>query len=147
MSTRPNSLRMYLIDTNVISEARKQAKANRGVIAFFETVVASSEPVFLSAISVGELRRGVERIRQRGDAEQARLLEAWLASLVESFAERVLAFDADAAQVWGHLRVPSPDHALDKQIAAIALVNDLTIVTRNVADFEGSGVRLTNPFR
>jgi predicted nucleic acid-binding protein len=98
---------MYLIDTNVISEARKQAKANRGVIAFFETVVASSEPVFLSAISVGELRRGVERIRQRGDAEQARLLEAWLASLVESFAERVLAFDADAAQVWGHLRVPA----------------------------------------
>ena len=93
------------------------------------------------------MRRGVERIRQRGDAEQARLLEAWLASLVKSFAERVLAFDADAAQVWGHLRVPSPDHALDKQIAAIALVNDLTIVTRNVADFEGSGVRLTNPFR
>jgi toxin FitB len=138
---------MYLIDTNVISEARKRAKANRGVIAFFETVVASSEPVFLSAVSVGELRRGVERIRHRGDAEQARRLEAWLASVVGSFGERILAFDADAAQVWGHLRVPNPAHALDKQIAAIALLNDLTLVTRNVADFEGSGVKLANPFQ
>jgi toxin FitB len=134
---------MYLIDTNVISEARKQAKANPGVIAFFETVAASNEPVFLSAISVGELRRGVELMRRRGDAEQARLLEAWMASVVESFGERILAFDADAAQVWGHLRVPDPDHAIDKQIAAIALVNDLTLVT----DFEGSGVRLANPFQ
>jgi hypothetical protein len=138
---------MYLIDTNVISEARKRAKANRGVIAFFETVVASSEPVFLSAVSVGELRRGIERIRHRGDAEQAQRLEAWLASVVGSFGERILAFDADAAQVWGHLRVPNPAHALDKQIAAIALVNDLTLVTRNVADFEGSGVKLANPFQ
>jgi toxin FitB len=138
---------MYLIDTNVVSEARKSAKANRGVIAFFETVAASSEPVFLSAISVGELRRGVELIRRRGDAEQARRLEAWLATVVESFGERILAFDADAAQVWGRLRVPDPAHALDKQIAAIALVNDLILVTRNVADFEGSAVKLANPFQ
>jgi toxin FitB len=138
---------MYLIDTNVISEARKRPNANRGVIAFFETVTASSEPVFLSAISVGELRRGVELIRHRGNADQARRLEAWLASVIESFGQRILAFDADAAQVWGHLRVPDPAHALDKQIAAIALVNDLTLVTRNVADFEGSGVKLANPFQ
>jgi predicted nucleic acid-binding protein len=138
---------MYLIDTNVLSEARKRAKANRGVIAFFETVAASNEPVFLSAISVGELRRGVELIRRRGDAEQARLLDGWMASVVESFRESILAFDVDAAQVWGHLRVPDPAHAIDKQIAAIALVNDLTLVTRNVADFEGSGLRLANPFQ
>ena len=137
---------MYLIDTNVISEARKRDKANRGVIAFFETVAASSAPVFLSAISVGELRRGVELIRRRGDAEQARRLELWLTTVVELFAQRILAFDADAAQVWGHLRVPDPGHAVDKQIAAIALINDLTLVTRNVADFESSGAKLTNPF-
>jgi predicted nucleic acid-binding protein len=138
---------MYLIDTNVVSEARKRPKPNRGVIAFFETVAASSEPLFLSAISVGELRRGVELIRRRGDADQAQRLEAWLAIVVESFGERILAFDAQAAQVWGHLRVPDPSHALDKQIAAIALVNDLTLVTRNVTDFEGSGVKLVNPFQ
>ncbi len=138
---------MYLIDTNVISEARKRAKANRGVIAFFETVGGSGNPVFLSAISMGELRRGVEIIRGRGDVGRARLLETWLASVVELFGERLLAFDADAAQVWGHLRVPDPSHAIDKQIAAIALVNDLTLVTRNVADFKGSGVKLTNPFQ
>jgi predicted nucleic acid-binding protein len=137
---------VYLIDTNVVSEARKRANANRGVIAFFEIVAASSEPVFLSAISVGELRRGVELIRRRGDADQAQRLEAWLATVVASFGERILAFDADAAQVWGHLRVPDPGHALDKQIAAIALVNDLTLVTRNVGDFEGSGVKIANPF-
>jgi predicted nucleic acid-binding protein len=138
---------MYLIDTNVISEARKRAKANRGVIAFFDTVVASSEPVFLSAISVGELRRGVELVRHRGDAHQARRLEAWLTSVVELFGQRILAFDTDAAQVWGYLRVPDPGHAIDKQIAAIALANDLTLVTRNVADFESSGVKLANPFQ
>jgi len=138
---------MYLIDTNVISEARKRAKANRGVIAFFETVAASSEPVFLSAISVGELRRGVEIVRHRGDVDQARRLEAWLAIVVESFGQRILAFDVDAAQVWGHLRFRDPAHALDKQIAAIALVNDLTLVTRNISDFAGTGVKLANPFQ
>ena len=74
---------MYLIDTNVISEARKRSKANPGVVAFFETVAASDAPMFLSAISLGELRRGVELIRRRGDADQAHRLEAWLATVVE----------------------------------------------------------------
>jgi predicted nucleic acid-binding protein len=137
---------MYLIDTNVISEARKKANANPGVAAFFKHAVASSEPVYLSTISVGELRRGVELIRHRGDTVQAERLEAWLNSILEQFAENILPFDTDAAQVWGRLRVPHPEHELDKQIAAIALVNDLTVVTRNTADFQGTGVRLKNPF-
>ena len=88
----------------------------------------------------------MELIRRRGDADQAERLEAWLGIVVEQFGERILPLDADAAQVWGRLRVPDPDHALDKQIAAIALVNDLTLATRNVADFRGLGVRLRNPF-
>lgn len=74
------------------------------------------------------------------------MLETWLLLLLEQYRENVLDFDAEAAQVWGRLRVPNPEHALDKQIAAIALVNDLVVVTRNTTDFAGTGVRLVNPF-
>ena len=95
---------------------------------------------------MGELRRGVELIRRRGDSEQAGLLEAWLAVVLEQYEGKILAFDSDAAQVWGRLRVPDPAHPLDKQIAAIALVNDLTLVTRNASDFMDLGVKLNNPF-
>ena len=137
---------MFLIDTNVISEARKGERANPGVVAFLKELADSGGFVFLASVTIGELRRGVELIRRRGDAGQAERLEAWLESVVEQFGERILPLDADAAQVWGRLRVPNPDHALDKQIAAIALVNDLTLATRNVADFRELGVRLINPF-
>ncbi len=136
---------MYLIDTNVVSEVRKKANTNAGVAAFFAHV--ADEPMYLSSVSVGELRRCVELIRHRGDTEQAGLLEAWLTIVLAQFGDNILAFDANAAQVWGRLRVPRPEHALDKQIAAIALVNDLMIVTRNTADFDGTGVKLINPFR
>ncbi len=136
---------MYLIDTNVISEVRK-ARADPGVVAFFDAVDAANEPIYLSAITIGELRRGVELIRHRGDHDQAAVLENWLAIIVSEFAGRILAFDTEAAQVWGRLRVPNPSNALDKQIAAIALVNDMTVVTRNTTDFEGTGLYLINPF-
>lgn len=135
-----------MIDTNVISEARKTSRANPGVIDFLSRVAGAGEPVYLSVITVGELRRGVELIRMRGDAEQARLLEDWLSAVLDQYADKVLAFDADAAQVWGRLRVPNPEHALDKQIAATALVHDLTVVTRNAADFAGIGVKVIDPF-
>ncbi len=123
---------MYLIDTNVVSEARKKAKANPGVVDFFQHVIAANAPVYLSAISVGELRRGVELCRHRGYADQAKVLEAWLTTVLEQFGENILSFDGDVAQAWGRLRVP---------------VNDLTVVTRNTADFAGTGVRVVNPFR
>lgn len=85
-------------------------------------------------------------VRHRGDVEQARILEVWLTNVLEQYSENILAFDSEAAQVWGRLRVPHPEHELDKQAAAIALVNDLTVVTGNAADFQGTGVRLLNPF-
>ncbi len=137
---------MYLIDTNVISEARKAANADAGVVAFFKQASEQNEALYLSVVTIGELRRGVELIRHRGDTRQSTVLEAWLADLVVRFADSILAFDIDAAQVWGRLRVPHPEHEIDKQIAAIALVNDLTVVTRNVDDFKGTGVRVKNPF-
>ena len=137
---------MYLIDTNVISEARKRGRADPGVRAFFGQAAAQGQAVYLSVVTVGELRRGVDLIRQRGDLGQSALLATWLQSVLDGYDKHILSFDAQAAQVWGRLRVTDPAHALDKQIAATALVNDLTVVTRNTADFSGTGVRLVNPF-
>lgn len=137
---------MYLIDTNVISEARKGGRANPGVRAFFDAAIANRERLYLSAVTIGELRRGVELIRHRGDDVQANLLEAWLTNVLQDYREQILPFDADVAQIWGRLRVPHHENAIDKQLAATALTYDLTLVTRNVADFFASGVRLHNPF-
>lgn len=137
---------MYLIDTNVVSEARKGERCNPGVRRFFNEVRESGADCFISVITLGELRRGVEIIRHRGDAAQARLLGKWLTKLVADYTDHILSFDADEAQVWGRLRVPRPENAIDKQIAATALTHELTVVTRNLADFEGMGLSLINPF-
>lgn len=135
---------MYLVDTNVISEARKGKKANPGVQKFFLTTAA--EDLYLSVQTVGEIRRGLENIRNRGDLPQARKLEKWLDLVVTEYTDKILTFDKECAQVWGRLMSPHHQHPIDKQIAAIALINDLTVVTRNVDDFRGTGVALNNPF-
>ena len=137
---------MYLIDTNVISEARKGPRANPGVQRFFRDAAAEATTVFLSVVTIGELRRGVELIRRRGDLEQASTLEAWLSLVLEEYRDYLLDIDADVALLWGTLRAPHPENALDKFIAATALIYDLTLVTRNRRDFKASGVRLLNPF-
>ncbi|MEA5552107.1 type II toxin-antitoxin system VapC family toxin [Anabaena cylindrica UHCC 0172] len=136
----------YLIDTNIISELRKNSKANPGVLQFFQQATDLAAPLYLSVITIGELRRGVELIRYRGDQHQADLLEDWLQTVLEDYADHILDFTALEAQVWGKLRVPHPQNTLDKQIAATALTCGLTLVTRNVKDFSGTGVSLINPF-
>lgn len=137
---------MYLVDTNVISEARKRSKADKGVRAFFRGANNDDSQVYLSVVTVGEIRRGVELIRHRGDTRQANQLESWLESLLVNYRQNVLKIDEDIAQLWGRLRVPHPENALDKQIAATALIYGLTVVTRNDKDFAETGVRVLNPF-
>jgi predicted nucleic acid-binding protein len=137
---------MYLLDTNVISELRKQSKANLGVQRFFQNATEQDTRLYISVITLGELRRGVDLIRYRGDQPQADLLETWLQTILDDYADHILDFTATEAQIWGRLRVPHSQNALDKQLAATALVCGLTLVTRNVSDFVGTGVPLINPF-
>ena len=136
---------MYLIDTNIISEARKGRSADAGVRAFFRQCVRQRTALWLSMVTMGELRRGVDLIHHRGDDVQAEQLQSWLNTLLDEYRDAILPFDLDAAQIWGRLRVPHPENSLDKQIAATALLHDLTVVTRNTSDFAATGVRLLNP--
>lgn len=138
---------MYLVDTDVVSEARRGSKANPGVKRFFKNAVRDDSRVYVSVVTIGELRQGIEKIRHRGDGPQAVKLEKWFAMLVEMYANQILEFDRENAQLWGRLRVPNPENPLDKQIAALALTYDLVVVTRNIAHFRHTGARLMNPFQ
>ncbi len=137
---------MYLVDTDVISEARKRDQANVGVKAFFSNASRDNTALFLSVVTIGELRQGVEAIRYRGDEQQAARLERWLNGITKDYAAAILPFDEETAHVWGRLRVPHRDNPLDKQIAATALIYDLIVVTRNTSHYEPTRVRLLNPF-
>jgi toxin FitB len=97
---------VYLIDTNIINEARKRDKANRGVSRFFTKARMHDEPLFVSVITVGEIRRGIEIIRHRGDNPQALRLETWLEVVLRDFDERILEFGNEEAQVWGACACP-----------------------------------------
>lgn len=137
---------MYLVDTDVVSEARKQSKADPGVRAFLHNAARSRDPLFLSVITVGELRQGIERIRGRGGRRQAGRLEGWLDSIINDYADQILGIGPDIAQLWGALRLPATASAVDRQIAATARIHDLTLVTRKSRAYAGSGVPVLDPF-
>jgi len=137
---------MYLLDTNIVSEMRKKERANAGLRRFVRQLADQDAQTYISVVTVGELRRGVDLIRHRGDLDQARALETWLQILLNDYADNILDFGKEEAQIWGRLRVPHPENALDKQIAATALSYGFTLVTRNVRDFAFTGVTLLNPF-
>jgi toxin FitB len=134
---------MYLVDTNVISELRKAQKADPGVRSFLR---AEEESLYLPVQAIGELSFGVESLKRKGDLPQARRVQRWLDSVLETFEGKVLTFDQSCALIWGRLRSGNDQNLIDKQIAAMALVYDLTIVTRNTRHYDGCGVRVLNPF-
>ena len=134
---------MFLVDTNVLSETRKGTRANSSVLDF---VLDTERELFLPVQVIGEIRSGIEALRQRSDLLQARILEDWFQFILARYSQRILPFDLDCAQKWGNLMGVNDQHIVDRQIAAIALVYDLTVVSRNTNHFEGTGVRLYNPF-
>jgi toxin FitB len=133
----------YLLDTNVISELRKGERADANVRAWFSEL--ADEEIYLSVLTMGEVRRGVENARRR-DPKAATALESWLARLGEAHRDRILPVDRAIAEEWGRMNVPDPPPVVDGLLAATAKVIGLTLATRNVADVEGSGVKLLNPF-
>ena len=136
---------MFLLDTNVISELRRPTRADRNVVAWAGALPAAS--FFLSAISILEIEIGV-LLRARKDAAQGTILRAWIDDqILPRFDSRILAVDTAVAQRCARLHVPDPRAERDALIAATAMVHGFTLVTRNVADFEATGVALLNPWR
>jgi toxin FitB len=133
----------YLIDTNVWSELQKGARANAGVKRWYDSV--EPEALHVSVLVVGEVRRGIERLRRR-DPQQAARLEQRLAALKLAMGERILPVSAAIAERWGYLGVPDPLPAIDSLLAAAALEHELVLVTRNIHDVEATGAKLLNPF-
>ena len=137
---------MFVLDTNVVSELRKarQGKADANVVAWSQSVDAAQ--LFVSAITIMELELGVLAI-ERKDAAQGALLRAWLEQhVLPEFADRTLSVDTAVAQRCARLHVPDRRGERDALIAATALVHGMTLVTRNIADFQPTRVDLLNPW-
>lgn len=137
----------YLLDTNVVSELRKvgDGKADPNVTAWISA--QDSRDLYISAITVLELERGILSI-QRRDIEQGARLRAWMDSRVRpEFAQRIIAIDEAIATRCAHLHIPDRRNEADALIAATAVVHGLVVVTRNTQDFQGTGVILVDPWR
>ncbi len=134
----------YLLDTNFISELRKGDRANRGVQAW----AMANNPALcaLSVITIGEIRKGIED-RRRTDTRQAHAIETWLGTILTDFAENILPVSVEIADRWGQLLSTTQLPVQDLLLAATALEHNLTVITRNTVDFEGSGARFHNPWK
>ena len=134
---------MYLLDTNVLSELRKRSSCHPAVAAWIQPIEPSE--LYVSVLALGEIRKGIELISKRDPAAAAKL-DTWLSGLYTSYADRILDVTAAVAEEWGRMNALRPLAAADGLIAATAKTHDLTLVTRNVQDLHGVGVRLLNPF-
>lgn len=133
----------FLLDTNVLSETRKRRR-NDGVTEWISST--PPERLHLSCLTVGEIERGITRVRERGDHHQVALFSTWLDDVIETFGNRIVPITVEIAREWGAQSVRQPVPVPDALIAATARVHGLTLVTRNVKDFEHTGVRVLNPF-
>lgn len=135
---------MYLLDTNVLSELRRRRRADPDVLAWAAAMAEAS--AFISVISLFEIERGI-LLAERRDPGQAAHLRRWLETrILAEFDDRILPVDEAVALRCARLHVPDPRPDRDALIAATALVHGLTVVTRNMTDFEGTGVALINPW-
>ena len=132
----------YLLDTNVLSETRKK-KADPGVMAFLEG--ADSSSLYVSVLTIGELRKGVAA-KRRSDPEAAKALGAWVEGLEFGFADRILGIDAATARLWGDWSGERPRPVVDTLLAATAAQHGLTLITRNARDVEGIPVKVHDPW-
>ena len=132
----------WLLDTNVISEIRKGTRGDPGVVRW---ATGRQDDAWLSVLTVGEIRRGIE-LKRRKDEVAAAYLEVWLHGLISGVGSRILPVDDRVATVWGRLNVPDPRPVVETLLAATAIVHGLTLVTRNVQDVAGTGVQVLNPF-
>ena len=133
----------YLIDTNVIFELRKGRRCNPHVASWFSGV--AEDEIFLSVLTIGEIRRGIERIQTR-DSKGASALNRWLKAITETFTDRILPVDQAVAEEWGRINVPNPLPVIDSLLAATARIHGLSLVTRNTKDVARTGVDCLNPF-
>ena len=139
-----NGQTRYLFDTNLVSETRKP-RSDPSAIAFLQATEPDS--VFISVLTLGELRKGVAAIRLRDpDPNAASRLAAWIDGIEVSYADRILPIDAASARLWGEWSAERPRPVVDTLLAATALINDLTLVTRNIRDLRGIPVKLHNPW-
>lgn len=135
---------MYILDTNVVSELRKAKKADQNVTKWAQPLPSAT--LYISVISLLELEIGI-LLMERRDKEQGAILRVWMnRHVLPTFSGRILAIDTTVAQRCAALHVPNPRSDRDALIAATALVHGLTVATRNVADFEGMGVDVLNPW-
>jgi predicted nucleic acid-binding protein len=135
---------MLILDTNVISEARKPS-GNRAVKTWLAN--QDGDEMYISSVSVLEIQRGISQAEKRGDKPQATVLTRWLDGMVlPTFASRILPVDHVIARMAGRLEWPSKTDFRDPLIAATAIVHRATVVTRNVRHFEGAGIELVNPW-
>jgi toxin FitB len=133
----------FLLDTTIVSELRKASRCAPAVASWFARV--SADEVFLSVLTIGEIRKGVESIRRR-DSDSAGALDRWLHDVVNENTKRILPVDLRIAEEWGRMNVPDPLPVVDGLLAATARVHGLTLVTRNVKDMARVGIPCLDPF-